>query len=221
VEPHVDFCSVGVGWEFTPQVPSDAKINVSVVLSDREGRRLATLDQRMREVSGAKLCRVADEGDWSGDDRTVAMALSSISKNVEHIFFVANVTPEGRTFGDLRSAYCRLCAEHNLPLAHHAFEERQCMSGLIMCRLFHDQRYWKFESCGIFFDGRTSKDDRCCRELDHLVFMSELRKGIHPSREGSSSHSACEQERRRAAEDSAPVCNVVPFLEMGPAGLSL
>jgi len=177
LDPFLNRLNVGIGWQLRPTLT--ANLEVAVILYNQEGRRVGALDSTKKTLAGLKLT-----GGRGDDKLVVSVDLTTVSMNVEHIFFVANITTEGRTFHDLQSAYCRVWHCEDRCVAHCAFEELGCKPGLIVCRLFRAHESWKFEVCDIFFNGHTSNDDSCFKEMDHLVFLGEMKRcaGLSPRR---------------------------------------
>jgi len=169
--------NIGIGWNSTVR---DDGLNVSVILYSKDGRRLGTLGRDSNKVCGVTLTRGALDAS-GGDETHVVLDLSNVAKDVDHIFFVANMEQD-RTSLAVRGAHCRLWADGTQELARHVFEMSESKPHLLMCDLHRADACWRFEARGIFCDRHIS-NDLLFREMDHLVFLGELKRCRSPARE--------------------------------------
>eukprot|EP00747_Dinoflagellata_sp_TGD_P208736 gnl/TRDRNA2_/TRDRNA2_82186_c0_seq1.p1 gnl/TRDRNA2_/TRDRNA2_82186_c0~~gnl/TRDRNA2_/TRDRNA2_82186_c0_seq1.p1 ORF type:complete len:443 (+),score=86.25 gnl/TRDRNA2_/TRDRNA2_82186_c0_seq1:47-1330(+) len=152
--------TAGLGWD-AAAVGKSVDLDVSVVLLDGRGRQVEAVF--FGNLQGSGFTHSGDNltGEGEGDDETIRVELDAVPSDIQQAYFVVNIYTRTVTFEKVSNAYCRIADSSGNELARYNLREGQRESGLMIARLFREQKdpsRWGFQALGSFCRGSTWKD---------------------------------------------------------------
>jgi tellurium resistance protein TerZ len=168
--PSLTVLHVGLGWDpvkkggllskFMGGGGGEIDLDASVIVVDAAKRvidevwfrQLTSKDQSIKH-SGDNLT-----GDGDGDDESIRIDLTRLSKDAEHIIVTVN-SFRGQTFNEVDNATCRLVdAKTNKEICKYELREKGSNTGFIMAVISRNGGDWTVKALGAPTNGRTVKD---------------------------------------------------------------
>mmetsp|Transcript_8588 Transcript_8588/g.22178 ORF Transcript_8588/g.22178 Transcript_8588/m.22178 type:complete len:386 (-) Transcript_8588:137-1294(-) len=147
--------TAGLGWDTSA---GQVDLDVSAVLLDDSLNVMDVAFFGNLTVDGVTHSGDNLTGEGEGDDEQISVNLEGMSDVVKQIMFVINIYTRGKSFDQVASPYCRITSSNGDELCRYMLKEAGSEQGLMIARLFREQRRWSFQAVGIPCRGNTWKD---------------------------------------------------------------
>jgi len=165
--------TLGVGWDVAKPSGFFGKVfgsgsdsidlDASAIVFDNRGNVVDTVWFRQLKSKDGSIRHSGDNltGEGEGDDESIAIDLTRLPANVEHIVLTVN-SFRGQTFDKVDNAYGRVFETNsNRELARFNISDSGAHTGLVLAVLSRDGGEWTFKAVGNRANGRTANDLVC------------------------------------------------------------
>eukprot|EP00917_Polyrhabdina_sp_WS-2016_P026216 GHVP01056281.1.p1 GENE.GHVP01056281.1~~GHVP01056281.1.p1 ORF type:complete len:236 (+),score=29.32 GHVP01056281.1:480-1187(+) len=150
--------NIELGWE-TESRPKKLDLDVSCVILDKDSELLDAVYYNRLETLGGSIKHSGDNrsGNGAGDNELITVLLNKLPKEVDTLIFIINMFSPGKSFQDVKSAYCRVFEEQG-EICRYNIKDFNESEGLILAQVYKKQSRWIIQALGIPVTGRTFKE---------------------------------------------------------------
>eukprot|EP00917_Polyrhabdina_sp_WS-2016_P026211 GHVP01056267.1.p1 GENE.GHVP01056267.1~~GHVP01056267.1.p1 ORF type:complete len:160 (+),score=23.21 GHVP01056267.1:480-959(+) len=131
--------NIELGWE-TESRPKKLDLDVSCVILDKDSELLDAVYYNRLETLGGSIKHSGDNrsGNGAGDNELITVLLNKLPKEVDTLIFIINMFSPGKSFQDVKSAYCRVFEEQG-EICRYNIKDFNESEGLILAQVYKKQ----------------------------------------------------------------------------------
>eukprot|EP00917_Polyrhabdina_sp_WS-2016_P026214 GHVP01056275.1.p1 GENE.GHVP01056275.1~~GHVP01056275.1.p1 ORF type:complete len:217 (+),score=29.02 GHVP01056275.1:58-651(+) len=154
-ESNQKFIKIGLGWDYE-RGPEKLDLDVSCVIFDKNSELVdAVYYNRLNALNGSvKHSGDNRNGEGDGDDEVITIFLDKLPKEVNKFVIVINMYSNGKTFHDVKTAYCRVF-ESQEDICRYNMSDFLMSEALIVAQIYLSNSRWEVQALGIPTRGRN------------------------------------------------------------------